>query len=170
MKSLLAAALSSAAPPSAAKHSPTPATTITTSIHPGTSCTRHPAGKSTRSALRNAVTAALGFRSITAGPATTAWRTGIEPALCGWRSFLAARLPEACASARRSVRTESPLRRIWIQSYAFGSANLHDQSLRVFRRGAKADYCSRVGELAAMVALDESWPSREDLDEPRRAL
>jgi diguanylate cyclase (GGDEF)-like protein len=107
------------------------------------------------------VTAASGFRSIAAGRATTvAWRTGIEPALRGWRSFLAARLPEACASARRSVRTESPLRRIWIQSYAFGSANLHDQSLSVFRGGAKADYCSRVGEIAAMVALDESWPSR----------
>jgi hypothetical protein len=35
------------------------------------------------------------------------------------------------ASARRSVRAESPLRCIWIQSYAFGSANLHDQSLIV---------------------------------------
>jgi len=56
---------SSAAPPSAAKHSPTPATTITTSIHLSTSCTRHPAGKSTRSALWNVVTAALAFRSIT---------------------------------------------------------------------------------------------------------
>jgi hypothetical protein len=61
MKSLLAAAWSSASPPSAAKHSLTPATTITTSIHLGTSYTRQPAGKSTRSAPRNVVTAALAF-------------------------------------------------------------------------------------------------------------
>jgi hypothetical protein len=56
------------------------------------------------------VTAALAFRSITAGPArtTAAWRTGIDLASYGWRSFVAARLPEACASARRSVRAESP--------------------------------------------------------------
>jgi len=149
MKSLLAAAWSSASPPSAAKQSPTPATIITTSIHLGTSCTRHPAGKSTRSALRNVVTAALAFRSITAGPArtTAAWRTGIDLASYGWRSFVAARLPEACASARWSVRAESPLRCIWIQSYAFGSANLHDQSLRVLRRGERANHSSRVGEV-----------------------
>jgi hypothetical protein len=38
--------------------------------------------RSTRSALRNVVTAALAFRSITAGPArtTAAWRTGPPPA------------------------------------------------------------------------------------------
>jgi hypothetical protein len=75
---------------------------------------------------------ALAFRSITAGPArtTAAWRTGIDPASYGWRSFVAARLSEACATARRSVRAQSPLRYIWIQSYAFGSANLHDQCLK----------------------------------------
>jgi hypothetical protein len=95
------------------------------------------------------VTAALAFRSITAGPprTTAAWRTGIDLAPYRWRSLVAARLPEACASARRSVRAESPLRCIWIQSYAFGSANLHDQSLRVLRRGARANHSSRVGEV-----------------------
>jgi hypothetical protein len=36
-------------------------------VRQSTSCTRHPAGKSTRSALRNVVTAALAFRSITSG-------------------------------------------------------------------------------------------------------
>src|SRR5271154_3880791 len=46
---------------------------------------------------------------------TAAWRTGIGPASNGGRSFAAARLPEACACARRSVRAESPLRWIWIQ-------------------------------------------------------
>src|SRR5271169_467389 len=40
--------------------------------------------------------------------------------------------------------SESPLRCIWIQSYAFGSANLHDQSLRVLRRGARVNHSSRV--------------------------
>jgi hypothetical protein len=95
------------------------------------------------------MTAALAFRSITAGPArtTAAWRAGIDPASYRWPSFVAARLPEACAFACRSVRAESPLRCIWIQSYAFGSANLHDQSLRVLRRGARANHSSRVGEV-----------------------
>ena len=32
--------------------------------------------------------------------------------------------------------------------------------LETLRRRAKANYCSRVGEIAAMVALDESWPRR----------
>jgi diguanylate cyclase (GGDEF)-like protein len=32
--------------------------------------------------------------------------------------------------------------------------------LKTLRRGAKANYCSRVGEIAAMVALDDSWPRR----------
>jgi hypothetical protein len=42
--------------------------------------TRHPVGKSTRSALRNVATAALTFRSIIAGPRPrAAWRTGIDP-------------------------------------------------------------------------------------------
>jgi hypothetical protein len=43
------------------------------------------------------VTAALAFRSITAGPArtTAAGPTGIDPASYRWRSFVAARLPEA---------------------------------------------------------------------------
>jgi diguanylate cyclase (GGDEF)-like protein len=106
------------------------------------------------------VTAALAFQSITVGHAhiMVAWRTGIDPASYGWHSFVAARLAEACASARRSVRAESPLRYIWIQSYAFGSANLHDQSLRVLRRGARANHSSRVGGSRGMVALDEFWP------------
>jgi hypothetical protein len=51
----------------------------------------------------------VSFRSITAGPAltTAAWRTGIDSASYRWRSFVAARLLEACTSARRSVRAES---------------------------------------------------------------
>ena len=46
------------------------------------------------------MTAALAFRSITAGPArtTAVWHAEIDPASYGWRSFVAARLPEACAS------------------------------------------------------------------------
>ena len=45
------------------------------------------------------MSAALAFRSITTGPArtTAAWRTGIDPASYGWRSFVAARLPDAGA-------------------------------------------------------------------------
>ena len=90
------------------------------------------------------MTAALAFRSITAGPArtTAAWHAEIDPASYGWRSFVAARLPEACASARRSVPAESPLRCIWIQSYPFGSANLHDQPLE-----------SSLGEREQIIAL-----------------
>jgi hypothetical protein len=149
MKSLLAAALVICFAAQCGKSLAYACTTITTSIHLGTSCTRRPAGKSTRSALRNVMTAALAFRSITAGPTrtTAAWCTGVDrPLMDGARSSLRDYLkpaPPPAGASELSVCLDA----FWIQSYAFGSANLHDQSLRVLRRGARANHSSRVGEV-----------------------
>jgi hypothetical protein len=66
----------------------------------GALCTRCPAARRAKGVQQNGAMGALTFQSTTVGCAriTVVFNTGIEPPY-GWRSFLAARLPEAWASA-----------------------------------------------------------------------
>jgi hypothetical protein len=52
----------------------------------------------------------VSFSEHPRGACSYPWRIGIDPASYGWRSFVAARLPEAGASARRSVRADTKTR------------------------------------------------------------
>jgi diguanylate cyclase (GGDEF)-like protein len=66
-----------------------------------------------------------------------------------------------CLNRSQGYWMTTALNRIWIQSYAVGSANLHEQSLRRLYVGERKQIiCSRIGEIVAMVASDEFWPRR----------